>query len=46
MDDGRELHDCGPSPNNPDYPGISSPWYGVEKGEIAARNYPVTPVDC
>src|SRR5262249_33469142 len=46
MDDGRVLHDCGPSPSNPNFPGISSPWYGIEHGEIGARNYPTTPVDC
>jgi hypothetical protein len=46
MDDGREIHDCGPSPANPNYPGISSPWYGIEKAEIAIRIYPVIPVDC
>jgi hypothetical protein len=46
MDDGRTLRDCGPAPGNPNFPQISSRWYGIEKGEIAKRNYPVTPVDC
>jgi hypothetical protein len=46
MDDGRVIHDCGPSSAYPNYPEISSPWYGIEKAEIALRNYPVIPVDC
>lgn len=46
MDDGRVIHDCGPSPDNPNYPGISSPWYGIEKGETAGRNYSLIPVEC
>jgi hypothetical protein len=46
MDDGREIHDCGPSPNNANFPGITSPWYGIERAEIDRRQYPTTPVDC
>ena len=46
MDNGRKIFDCGPSPNYPNYSGISSPWYSIERQEIANRNYPVTVVDC
>jgi len=46
MDDGRTIHDCGPSPAYPNFPEISSKWYGIERAAIASRNYPTISVDC
>jgi hypothetical protein len=42
--DGREIHDVGPAPGRPMYPGISSPWYFIEQYELMRANYPVTVV--
>jgi hypothetical protein len=44
MDDGRVIHDVGPDPARPNYPGISSKWYQTERDEIARRGYPTTPI--
>ncbi|MGH9169879.1 MAG: hypothetical protein ACRD0Z_03255 [Acidimicrobiales bacterium] len=46
MDDGKTIYDCGPDPGRASFPGISSPWYQIERGEIAARSYPTIPLDC
>ena len=46
MDDGKTIYDCGPDPERPSYPGISSPWYQIERNEIVARSYPTSPLDC
>lgn len=45
MDDGREIHDVGPDPARPNYPGISSKWYQIERDEIERRGYPTIPID-
>ena len=39
MDQRYEIHDIGPEPGRANYPGPTSPYYKMELGEIAARNY-------
>jgi hypothetical protein len=39
MDQGYTIVDLGPAPGYRYYPYITSPYYGMEQAEIAARNY-------
>ena len=39
MNEGYTIVDLGPSPAKPNYPYISSPYYGMEQAEMAGRGY-------
>jgi hypothetical protein len=45
MDEGCTIYDCGPAPGRANYPEPTSPYYQMERGEIANRGYPTTPVE-
>lgn len=40
MNEGAQIVDYGPSPDYPNYPNISSDYYGMEINEITTRGYP------
>ncbi|HKY16438.1 MAG TPA: DUF6531 domain-containing protein [Microthrixaceae bacterium] len=40
MNQGRNLIDVGPARGRPNYPEPSSPWYQMERDQVAARDYP------
>jgi hypothetical protein len=42
MDEDCTIYDCGSAPGRANYPGPTSPYYGMELGEIAGRGYPTT----
>jgi hypothetical protein len=40
MDEGCRIVDCGAEPGRANYPEPTSPYYQMERGEIAKRDYP------
>jgi hypothetical protein len=40
MNQGRGIIDIGPAPGRARFPEPTSPWYGMERGQIAERGYP------
>ena len=44
MDEGCTIYDCGAAPGRANYPDPTSPYYQMERDEIAKRGYPTIPI--
>ena len=40
MNQGRGIIDVGPAPGRANFPEPTSPWYAMERDQIAQRDYP------